>query len=166
LDLKIIGDPSLIKQDDWLYVPSPEFGINYNNVETDSQYSFFSKYGHIRMDTGDVIVNVKINSPIDIDTEIGNEGLMYPQMGVNNQYQSLFSGQYRILTIANKFQNGKFEQTLNLARYINSDIAESFNQDTSARDISQQNQTNSNQTNTTNAPNATPTEYTDYDATR
>ena len=128
LDLSIIGDPSLIKQDDWLYVPSPTNGENYNNWNTQGQAEFFKKYGHVRMDRGEVVVQVTINSPIDRDSELTNQGLMYPQMGVNNQYQSLFSGQYKILTISNNFSAGKFTQKLNLVRYINSSIVNSFSQ--------------------------------------
>jgi hypothetical protein len=49
-------------------------------------------------------------------------------MGVNNQQQSLFSGQYKIITINNIFTGGKFTQTLNLVRYINGSVIDSFGQ--------------------------------------
>ena len=124
IDLKILGDPMLIKQDDWLYAPSPNSAQTYNNWTTTGQDSFAISYGHLRMDAGDIIVKVNINSPIDIDTESGNQGLVYPQMGVNNQYQSLFSGQYRIITIENRFASGKFEQTLQLVRIINDQVGQ------------------------------------------
>ena len=128
LDLTIIGDPSLIKQDDWLYIPSPTTGTKYNSWDSQSQSDFFGRYGHIRMDSGEVVVQVTINSPIDRDTDLTNQGLMYPPMGVNSQSQSLFSGQYKIITITNNFTGGKFTQTLNLVRYINSSIIKSFEQ--------------------------------------
>jgi len=156
LDLNIIGDPTLIKQDDWLYVPSPTIiGSSYNNWDGQSQSSFAQQYGHIRMNAGDVVVKVVVNSPIDRDTDLTNEGLMYPQLGVNNQYTSLFSGQYKILTIQNKFASGKFTQTLELVRYLNQDgiatIAGAGETDrgTTASQQSQNNQSQSTPTNST-----------------
>ena len=117
LDMTIVGDPTLIKQDDWLYIPSPTTSTNYlNNI---SQSQFASQYGHLRMDTGTMVVLVTINTPVDIDTDISNQGLIFPQPG---QYPSLFSGLYKILAIKNNFANGKFEQTLKLVRIMNSDF--------------------------------------------
>ena len=124
IDMNILGDPTLLKQDDWLYCPSPSMiGSTYNNWDTMSQYEFAAKYGTIRTDTGEVVVAVTINTPFDIDTENRNQGLMHPVPTYN---QSLFSGQYTILLIKNKFASGKFEQTLQLARIINGDIAKQF----------------------------------------
>ena len=128
VDLTIIGDPTLIKQDDWLYVASPTNGTVYNSWDSMSQYEFAKNYGHIRMDAGEVVVSVIVNSPIDLDTDLTNQGLVYPQMGVNNQYQTLFSGQYMINTIENKFEDGKFIQVLHLVRYINGDPAKANTQ--------------------------------------
>jgi hypothetical protein len=124
IDMNILGDPTLLKQDDWLYCPSPSMiGSTYNNWDTMSQYEFTAKYGTIRTDTGEVVVAVTINTPLDVDTETTNQGLMDPVPTYN---QSLFSGQYTILLIKNKFASGKFEQTLQLARIINGDIAKQF----------------------------------------
>jgi hypothetical protein len=125
VDMNILGDPKLIKQDDWLYCPSPSMiNSKYNQWDTISQYEFSSKYGHVRMDTGEIVVAVTIYSPYDVDTEEKNQGLMTP---IPQWNRSLFSGQYTILQIENKFSGGKFEQTIQLARIINSDIAELFN---------------------------------------
>jgi hypothetical protein len=139
IDMNIIGDPTLIKQDDWLYSPNPsKVDSKYNQWDTMSQFEYASKYGTIRTDTGEVVVTVTINTPFDVDTEYKNQGLMTPITPAFNQ--SLFSGQYTILLIENKFSAGKFEQTLQLARIINSDIAKLFSN--SAVTTSQTNQTN------------------------
>lgn len=125
VDMNILGDPTLIKQDDWLYCPSPSMiNSKYNQWDTISQYEFSSKYGHMRMDTGEIVVAVTIYSPYDVDTEEKNQGLMTP---IPQWNRSLFSGQYTILQIENKFSGGKFEQTIQLARIINGDIADLFN---------------------------------------
>ena len=146
IDMNILGDPTLIKQDDWLYCPSPSMvSSKYNQWDTTSQYEYASKYGSVRTDTGEVVVTVTINTPFDVDTEDANQGLMNPVPTYN---KSLFSGQYTILMIANKFSNGQFLQTLQLARIINSDIAALFGGNVSgstARDsvsTSQNSQTN------------------------
>jgi hypothetical protein len=119
VDLQIVGDPTLVKQDDWLYVPSPNESSDYSNWTSLSQSSYASKYGHIRMDTGALIVSLTLNTPIDIDTDWTDQGLVFPQP---RTYPSLFSGQYKILTIKNTFSSGKFEQTLKLVRDIKSDM--------------------------------------------
>ena len=77
------------------------------------------------MDTGQIVVSLTVNTPIDIDADLANEGLMYPQPGTRT---ALFSGQYHILKIDSKFANGKFEQVLHLSRYLNTDYAQSYSQ--------------------------------------
>lgn len=121
LQMTIVGDPSLIKQDDWLYVPSPNQSKKYCDSESAAEYA--DRYGHLRMDRGEVIATITINSPVDIDIDIDNQGLVYPQP----QYsQSLFSGQYIIVRIENRFAGGKFEQVLHMARILNSDFVTAF----------------------------------------
>jgi hypothetical protein len=56
-----------------------------------------------------------------MDADLTGQGLAYWQGGASSPTKSLFSGQYRILHIQNKFDNGKFEQVLKLARYANGD---------------------------------------------
>jgi hypothetical protein len=77
------------------------------------------------MDRGEVAVRVVINSPVDMDLdhEDGNQGLAFPQPKYS---QSLFSGQYKILTITNRFASGKFEQVLNLVRIMGDEIPSAF----------------------------------------
>ena len=123
--MTIVGDPTLIKQDDWLYVPSPTKADEYNSWTTMSQAEFATKHGHLRMDTGQLVVNLTINTPVDIDADITNQGLVYPQPGTR---RALFSGQYYILKIVNKFHGGKFEQVLTLARFINGDYPSAYSQ--------------------------------------
>jgi len=121
VQMTIVGDTSLIKQDDWLYVPSPNRSTTYCDDQTAAEYA--DRYGHIRMDRGEVIATVTINSPVDLDIDIENQGLVYPQP----QYTpSLFSGQYQIIRIENRFAAGKFEQVLHMARILNSDFVTAF----------------------------------------
>jgi hypothetical protein len=124
LDLTIVGDPTLIKQDDWLYVVDPEGNSAYNDWSTSSS-GFVSSHGHLPFDRSEQVVNVRINSPVDMDIDIYNEGVAYPQPRYS---QSLFSGQYRILNISNKFSGGKFEQVLHMVRLMNSDYQTAFAQ--------------------------------------
>jgi hypothetical protein len=124
LDLTIVGDPTLLKQDDWLYVPDPRDDTDFSQWDIGSD-TYCQRYGHIPMDRGQVAVRVIINSPIDMDLdyEDGNQGLAYPDLKYS---QSLFSGQYIIVSITNKFANGKFEQVLNLARIMGDEIPTAF----------------------------------------
>ena len=116
--LGIVGDPTLIKQDDWLYTPDPTAGGDYN--ASTSQATFASTHGHVRMDTAEVVVELNVNTPLDMDMDIeggyGNQGLYFPGPGV---YRSLFSGTYQIIIIKNNFSKGIFTQKLEMVRYIN-----------------------------------------------
>lgn len=129
VDLTILGDPTFIKQDDWLYIQDPtNTNSDYNKWDSMSQADFFKQYGHIRTDVGDVVVTLNINTPLDIDLDAGeanggNAGLMYPRP---DSRPSLFSGQYRVLMVKNIFKSGVFTQVLTLVRYINSDLVKAY----------------------------------------
>ena len=160
--LTIVGDPTLIKQDDWLYIPSPSRAALYNDIDGTNQADFATNYGHVRTDTGELIVDIVINSPIDIDIDVpgefGNKGLAFPNP---NSYQSLFSGQYKIILIENIFSAGKFEQKIELVRYLNSSLISSFPQGEDASGAVKQNiregQNSSPRNNSTTAPVISPT---------
>lgn len=119
--LTIVGDPTLLKQDDWLYIPSPVNATEYNSWQSQSQAEFTNKHGHIQMDVGQVVIRLTVNTPIDLDADFTNQGLMYPQPRTR---PALFSGQYYILKIVSKFRGGRFEQVLTLARYLNTDYVQ------------------------------------------
>ena len=122
VDLTIIGDPQLIKQDDWFVSPSPS-NTAYTNA---SQQDTLSKYGFFKTDSGELIVTLTINSPIDQDADLSGQGLMYWAGGSSSPEASLFSGQYRIIKIKNNFASGKFQQVLQLARYVNGNQAQAI----------------------------------------
>jgi hypothetical protein len=120
VDITIVGDPTLLKQDDWLYIPSPTESTRYNKWE--SQTQFMAKYGHMRMDTGEIPVLFNINTILDMDTEYEgqNKGLGFPDPSIS-QSSSVFSGQYKIVSVDSTFEKGQFTQKLNMTRYINQD---------------------------------------------
>ena len=92
LDMTIIGDPDFIKQDD-LFAGAVTDAASLNNS--------------VPMDTGEVYIQVNFNTPTDYDDETGL---------TKSQTKSKFSGIYRLLTIMNQFQQGKFTQKLNAVR--------------------------------------------------
>ena len=100
IQLKIIGDPQLIKQDDLFYaqnISPPTSQLTPNNS--------------LYYDGGELYVNIIFQSPIDYDE---STGLAIPNLG--NYTYNLFNGIYKIITVENNFRQGKFEQTLNLIR--------------------------------------------------
>ena len=115
--LKIVGDPTLLKQDDWLYVTDPNKISDYNNWNTMSQAEYSDKYGHVRFDAGDIVMRLVINSPLDIDTDITAQGGVYPPPYTQ---PNMFNGRYRLLTVKSEFKTGKFEQMITMTR-INND---------------------------------------------
>lgn len=118
MDLTIVGDPTFLKQDDWYYSPNPKTDTNYNSVDVITQADFVAQFGHIRTDAHDVVVRVVVKSPIDIDTDINNQGGVYPP---GNTQTALFSGQYYVTVIESTFERGVFLQKLKLVRYMSSD---------------------------------------------
>jgi hypothetical protein len=120
VDLQIVGDPTLLKQDDWLYNPNPNSSSIFNGAL--SQFALAQKYGQIKMDDGELIVSLRVNTPQDLDSDITNQGLVYPPIG---SIPSTFSGQYSAKVIKNTFSGGVFTQRLSLVRLSNSDIIDS-----------------------------------------
>lgn len=105
LNLKIVGDPQFIKQDDFfmgqgLDTPSSQF---LNNSSGSSLY----------MDGGELYVFVNFQSPVDYDETKGIADV------TSSRYRySEFSGVYKIITVDNSFSKGKFEQNLTLAKLL------------------------------------------------
>lgn len=115
INLDIVGDPTLLKQDEVLF--SPATSNTSSDYWTMTPYNYAKKYGVLPMDTGQLIASLEINTPLDIDTDWPgqNAGLVFPRPGL---YTSQFSGQYKIITINNKFSRGVFTQALNMVKIM------------------------------------------------
>lgn len=106
--LKIIGDPQYIKQDD-VYYP-PEMTVVPEQVDGTGIEPRLIANGSLRMDQGEIYIQITVKSPSDIDESTG-------LMKFDSKYStSLFSGMYRVLTVESTFTGGKFEQTLDVVR--------------------------------------------------
>ena len=102
LDLKIIGDPELIKQDDVFFNMKTNPYTGPDRV-TDPNNS-------VMFDNTERYAKVTFKTPVDFDPATGF-------MITDTRYTTAaFSGTYRILTIDNNFQNGQFTQTMKLVR--------------------------------------------------
>lgn len=107
LDLRIIGDPHFIKQDDVFA------GQNLNTIQ--QQFIRNDIFQSLWMDGGELYVLINFASPEDYDESLG----IAPVNSVANKYRySEFSGVYKIVKVYNVFRNGKFEQSLNLAKLL------------------------------------------------
>jgi hypothetical protein len=120
IKLDIVGDPTLIPQDNWTIVLDPTKPSDYNDA-TMSESAFVNKYGFIRYSTKEACVGLTIKSPWDMDTELNafgynNTGLRVP----NNAFVTSFSGQYFILSVDSVFERGQFKQTMTLSRNLTS----------------------------------------------
>lgn len=114
--LKIIGDPMWIKQDEvyvdpkvWVYKNTPSAGSDGvgGGYPPDPNSS---TNGSLIMDAGDVVCWVDVKVPTDIDDATG---------GIRQSTQSVFTGAYRALEVTSNFSRGIFTQTLELIRYLN-----------------------------------------------
>lgn len=126
LKLKIVGDPELIKQDD-IYTNPSQGGYNTQINTT----GIMSDNGSLPMDNGEVMAQVEFRTILDMDDTTGT-----PAKNPKYEANSVFSGVYRILTVDNLFQGGKFEQTVDLIR-----MPDVVNNATKTADQGQDNQT-------------------------
>lgn len=101
VQLKIIGDPQFIKQDDCFYGPLTDV------VQFDPR---LTPNNSLRTDYGEIYVLITFRTPTDLDDSTG-------MMAFSDNYKSsIFSGIYKVLTVASEFKSGQFTQTLDLIR--------------------------------------------------
>jgi hypothetical protein len=106
IQLKILGDPQFIKQDDVFYSPM----LIQSSLLGDPR---LTPNGSLRTDYGEIYIKLTFRTPVDLDE---STGLM--QVGTNYR-TSVFSGIYRVLTVQSELAGGQFIQTLNCIRLPN-----------------------------------------------
>lgn len=107
VDLKILGDPSFIKQDDVFY--SPKFSSNNTNNQENPDDRLTTNQS-IKTDSGEVYVKLIFRTPVDIDESTG-------LMRFEEKYKiSVFSGLYKLVKVNSSFSKGAFTQVLELIR--------------------------------------------------
>jgi hypothetical protein len=111
LDLNIIGDPDYIRQDGIFINPSTSNVFLYPTSQYNNRGILFNN--------GEVYATVNFKIPQDINVDTGILELSYKGDAINYK-RNVFSGQYRIITVSNKFDHGSFTQHLNLIRYDDS----------------------------------------------
>lgn len=105
--LKIVGDPTFIKQDDVFYPP-----VTGKVAGTEDKVDLrLTPNQSIKTDSGEIYVEVHFRSPVDV-----NEMTGFMRFEPEKYYESKFSGLYRIITVDSTFSNGQFEQVLELVR--------------------------------------------------
>lgn len=112
LNLTVMGDPDFIKQDG-IFITS-NVNATYSNVGQ-------GKPSAILFDTGEIYANVNFKVPQDINLSTGVLDLAF-QGDATNYKRNVFSGQYRILQVTNKFNKGTFTQELQCVRYNSRDF--------------------------------------------
>ena len=102
VNLKIIGDPHLIKQDDLFFNPA-------NNPDQRVDQIVDPRSNSIIFDATEVFALLTFRTPTDINLNTGF-------MNFDQAEYSVFSGVYKIITVENEFSRGQFTQTLQLVR--------------------------------------------------
>jgi 3-dehydroquinate dehydratase len=113
VQLRIVGDPEFIKQDDLFLNPL----INDFVFDYSSQYVSTNKDGDpkqgihsLNFDSGTVLVKLNFQTPTDMDEQTGT-------LKIDGKFQTgVFSGVYRVISVTSEFRQGKFEQVLQLVR--------------------------------------------------
>ncbi len=120
VQLRIIGDPAFIKQDDIYYNPMSPAYQAYNTsskttVDSEETVPINPSTGQILFDQEQVFVQLLIKSAVDIDDATG---ITNKQIKLSNgrMTDSTFSGVYKLIKVKSEFNRGKFEQTLELVK--------------------------------------------------
>lgn len=104
VNLKIIGDPEFIKQDDLYFNPA-------NNPDQKTKEIIDPRTNSLIFDAGEIFALLEFKTPLDVDQSTG-------MMSFDKVENSVFSGLYKVITVENLFEKGQFTQTLNLVRHF------------------------------------------------
>jgi len=109
LNLTVFGDPDYIKQD----------GILKENFYSGDTAVNSSGSPYLSYNTGEVYVRVNFKIPNDVNLQTGIMNVAY-NANTTEHRRSVFSGNYRILTVKSKISKGMFTQELEMYKYNNS----------------------------------------------
>lgn len=102
VELRIVGDPLFIKQDDVFFPPTVNDSQDSDTLLTENK--------SIKTDNGEIYTQLTVNTPVDRDEETG-------LMRYDPKFpKSSFSGMYKVLTVNSEFTKGVFTQTLSMVR--------------------------------------------------
>ena len=134
LDLTIIGDPYFLptsgmmnsdEQTRYFVDPRSYYTDKGDLTATGRKYM---GNGRAELNYVDRMCYVEVNFQTPIDYEKNGDNFIFPNTGgyVNGMGEHVrlgeFSGLYRVITLANSFRQGKFEQTLTIIRSGNTTI--------------------------------------------
>jgi hypothetical protein len=118
IQMRIIGDPAFIKQDDMFFNPSRGGYDEFKQgIATDLPVN---NTGQIVFDTNQVYVQLLVKSATDIDdtTGIANPNKA-DTLSTGYKLDSTFSGVYQVLTVESSLSQGQFEQNLQIIKIPN-----------------------------------------------
>lgn len=118
IQMRIIGDPAFIKQDDMFFNPSRGGYDEFKQgIATDLP---INNTGQIVFDTNQVYVQLLVKSATDIDD---TTGIVDPNkadtLSTGYKLDSTFSGVYQVLTVESSLSQGQFEQNLQIIKIPN-----------------------------------------------
>ena len=118
IQMRIIGDPAFIKQDDMFFNPSRGGYDEFKQgIATDLP---INNTGQIVFDTNQVYVQLLVKSATDIDD---TTGIVDPNkadtLSTGYKLDSTFSGVYQVLTVESSLAQGQFEQNLQIIKIPN-----------------------------------------------
>lgn len=128
LELKILGDPDYIKQDEIMYQPKSSLTPYAPNSGTGATGILF--------DAGEIYYQMNFLIPKDYDLDTGlmdvNSINSSANFNITDFKRNMFSGLYAIISVSNQFSDGKFTQTLTSRKYDDSSSLTDAQQNTTA----------------------------------
>lgn len=125
IDMTILGDPSYIMEEDFLY--------STGSALLSSRDPRLTKAGSLFVNKGDLLIHMDFKLPEDIDTESGLFQFNAPiRLG-----SPVFTGIYQVITVRSIFSNGVFRQQLSIVRMINDPYSDPESTDSNVGDRNQ-----------------------------
>ena len=126
LKMSVLGDPDWIKQDgiffDMFTITNGKSSAEVDSILNNPFYTGKNGGSGFLFDAGEIYMQANFKIPIrgDIELKTGTLPLANSSSNVVDYTQSVFSGQYKLMTIISKFQKGLFTQELEAIRVNNS----------------------------------------------
>ena len=116
VDMTILGDPSYLGQSQFIPTTADKDTLAKNqrklSFSSGNRRIWNEIFGNYNMGFGDTVIKLNFRTPTDLNELTGT-------YEINAQEQIAFSGLYKVIKVISSFEDGKFTQVLEMARFKN-----------------------------------------------
>jgi len=116
VDMTILGDPAYLGQTQFIPTTADKDTLAKNqrklSFSSGNRRIWNEIFGNYNMGFGDTVIKLNFRTPTDLNELTGT-------YEINAQEQIAFSGLYKVIKVISSFEDGKFTQVLEMARFKN-----------------------------------------------